>query len=72
MNFDAIIVGGGLAGSSIARQLALSGRKILVLERETKFKDRVRGENILPWGVSFARRLDILDELLAAGGMRVH
>lgn len=71
MNYDAIAVGGGLAGSSIAKQLALSGQKILVLERETRFKDRVRGENILPWGVSTARRLGILDDLLAAGAVQV-
>ena len=71
MNFDAITVGGGLAGSSIAKQLALNGRKILVLERETRFKDRVRGENMLPWGVSVARRLGILDDLLAAGAVHV-
>ena len=71
MSYDAIAVGGGLAGSSIAKQLALSGRKILVLERETRFKDRVRGENMLPWGVSAARRLGILDDLLAAGAVQV-
>jgi 2-polyprenyl-6-methoxyphenol hydroxylase-like FAD-dependent oxidoreductase len=42
-----------------------------VLEREAKFKDRVRGENILPWGVAAARRLGILDDLIAAGGRLV-
>ena len=47
---DAIIVGGGLGGSALAEQLARAGRNVLVLERETKFRDRVRGENMLPWG----------------------
>lgn len=68
MSYDAIIVGGGLAGSTFADQLARTGYKVLVLERETRFKDRVRGENILPWGVAAAKRLGIHDDLVAAGG----
>jgi len=68
MSYDAVVVGGGLAGSGLADQLARSGHRVLVLERETKFKDRVRGENMLPWGVSAARRLGVLDDLVAAGG----
>ena len=65
---DAIIVGGGLGGSALAEQLAKAGHDALVLERETEFKDRVRGENMLPWGVAAARRLGILDDLIVAGG----
>ena len=68
MNYDAIVVGGGLAGSALADQLAQSGHRVLVLERETKFKDRVRGENMLPWGVAAARRMGLLDSLVGAGG----
>ena len=68
MTYDAIVVGGGLAGSALADQLARSGYDVLVLERETRFKDRVRGENMLPWGVAAARRLGIYDDLIAAGG----
>jgi 2-polyprenyl-6-methoxyphenol hydroxylase-like FAD-dependent oxidoreductase len=68
MNVDVIIVGGGIAGSTLATALTRAGKKVLVLERETKFKDRVRGENILPWGVSVARRLGVVDALVAAGG----
>ena len=68
MNFDAITVGGGLAGSTFAAELTRAGHQVLVLERETRFKDRVRGENMLPWGVAAARRLGLVDDLLAAGG----
>jgi 2-polyprenyl-6-methoxyphenol hydroxylase-like FAD-dependent oxidoreductase len=68
MTFDAITVGGGLAGSTLATELVRAGHKVLVLERETEFKDRVRGENMVPWGVAVARRLGIVEDLLAAGG----
>jgi menaquinone-9 beta-reductase len=67
MQYDAIMVGGGLAGSALADQLARAGHKVLVLERETQFKDRVRGENILAWGVAAARRLGLYEHLIAAG-----
>ncbi len=65
---DAIIVGGGLGGSVLSEQLSRAGHDVLVLERETKFRDRVRGENMSPWGVAAARRLGILGDLIAAGG----
>ena len=70
MDYDMIIVGGGLAGSSLADQVARSGRRVLVLEWETRFPDRVRGENMLSSGVAAARRLGIHDDLLAAGARR--
>jgi len=68
MAVDAIIIGGGLGGSALAEQLAKAGHDVVVFERETEFKDRVRGENMLPWGVAAARRLGILDDLIASGG----
>src|SRR5688572_10639617 len=71
MNVDVIVVGGGLAGSTLAAVLGRRGHKVLVLEAETKFKDRVRGENMLPWGVAIARRLGVLEDLTAAGGHAV-
>ena len=60
MALDAIVVGGGIAGSTVAGVLARRGHDVLVLEREAAYKDRVRGENILPWGVDAARRLGVL------------
>src|SRR5690349_5572082 len=71
MDIDVITVGGGLAGSTLATALARNGRSVLVLEHEKEFKDRVRGENMLPWGVAAARRLGVVDDLLAAGGRHV-
>ena len=68
MMVDVVTIGGGLGGSSLAAVLARRGHHVLVLERESHFKDRIRGENILPWGVAAARRLSLLDAILDAGG----
>src|SRR5258708_16031743 len=68
MLYDVITVGGGLAGSTLAKNLAEHGYRVLVLERETRFKDRIRGETLNPWGVTEARTLGIYDHLLATCG----
>ena len=59
--YDVIIVGGGLAGSSTATVLGQAGLDVLVLERETEFRDRVRGEWLAPWGILEAEALGIRD-----------
>lgn len=50
-SFDVVVVGGGLGGSAAGSVLARAGLSVLVLERETAFKDRVRGEWLAPWGI---------------------
>jgi 2-polyprenyl-6-methoxyphenol hydroxylase-like FAD-dependent oxidoreductase len=62
--YDVISVGGGLAGMSLAKVLTDGGLRVLVLERETTFKDRVRGEQMHPWGVAEARKLGLYELLL--------
>ena len=49
--------------------MAENGRKVLVIEREKQFKDRVRGEWTAPWGVAEIKALGLWDALLAAGGI---
>jgi 2-polyprenyl-6-methoxyphenol hydroxylase-like FAD-dependent oxidoreductase len=61
--YDIITVGGGLGGSALATAMAEHGAKILVLERETHFKDRVRGENLAPWGVAETQVLGLYELL---------
>jgi len=68
MGYDTIVVGGGLSGSMQAFELARAGQRIIVLERETRFKDRVRSESMLAWGVAAARCLGLVGVLVAAGG----
>src|SRR5215467_7299866 len=70
-SFDVVTVGGGMAASALAAALASKGMRVLVLERETKFKDRVRGEYIVTWGVAEARELGIETALLQSCGTAV-
>jgi menaquinone-9 beta-reductase len=67
-SYDIVIVGGGIAGSSLGTVLARQGVGVLVLERTTVFADRVRGEAMMPWGVAEAKRLGLYDVLMGAGG----
>ncbi len=64
---DVVIVGGGIAGSSLAYALASAGRSVTVLESSAEFEDRVRGESMMPWGVKEARNLGVEQILLDAG-----
>jgi len=63
-SFDLLIVGGGLAGASLGRSMALAGFRVLIIEKELKFRDRIRGEILLPWGSVEAKDLGIYDILL--------
>jgi 2-polyprenyl-6-methoxyphenol hydroxylase-like FAD-dependent oxidoreductase len=60
---DLIVVGGGIAGASLAKRMAEGGARVVVLERETEFRDRIRGEALVPWGVGEARQLGVADVL---------
>jgi 2-polyprenyl-6-methoxyphenol hydroxylase-like FAD-dependent oxidoreductase len=61
---DLLIIGGGLAGASLGRAMAVAGYHVIILEKETTFRDRVRGEVLLPWGSHEAQLLGIYDILL--------
>ena len=70
-SFDVVIVGGGIAGAALATMLARGGLEVCVLERQTQYKDRVRGEWLAPWGVAEAQRAGLYDVLVEAGGHHV-
>ena len=65
--FDVIIVGGGIAGSTLGGVLARGGLGVLVVEKEARYRDRIRGEGTWPWGVAEARQAGLADLLDAAG-----
>ena len=71
MDYDLITIGGGIAGATLGRALAEHGARVLIVERETRFRDRVRGETVHPWGVAEARALGIADLLLDTCGQEV-
>lgn len=65
--YDIVTIGGGLAGSTLAINMARTGARVLVLERTNQFKDRVRGEGMSPWGVAEAKALGIFGLLHSIG-----
>lgn len=62
--YDVAIVGGGIAGGALATALARGGLGVLLLERQTEYRDRVLGEGMMPWGVAEARRAGVEDVLV--------
>jgi 2-polyprenyl-6-methoxyphenol hydroxylase-like FAD-dependent oxidoreductase len=69
--YDIITVGGGLGGATLAKVMAEHGARVLVLEREAHFKDRVRGEGLHAWGVPEAKALGIYELLRNTCGLEV-
>ena len=67
-DYDAVMIGGGIAGSGLATVLSRAGFRCLVLEATEEFPDRTKGEWIAPWGVLDARRVGLEDDLKKARG----
>jgi menaquinone-9 beta-reductase len=63
-DYDIITVGGGLGGAAAAKVMAEHGARVLVIEREHQFKDRIRGEILAPWGGAEMLQLGLYDALL--------
>lgn len=57
--YDAIIIGGGLAGSAAAALLARAGAAVLLLEAATLPHDKLCGEFLSPETVSIFQRLGV-------------
>jgi flavin-dependent dehydrogenase len=60
--YDAVVIGGGPAGSTAATILAQKGRRVVLLEKE-KFPRYHIGESLLPFGFFTLERLGVLDKI---------
>ncbi len=60
-----LVVGGGPAGLATAITLAAAGVAVVVVEKGSWPLDKVCGEGILPTGVDFLRRFEVLPRLPA-------
>jgi flavin-dependent dehydrogenase len=60
--FDAVVIGGGPAGSTVATLASQAGRRICVLERE-RFPRFHVGESLLPYNNALFERLGVMGRL---------
>ena len=68
---DIAIIGGGIAGASLAITMQRAGWQTAVIEREPVFRDRVRGEACHPWGVKELLELDLMTFVHQIGGLEL-
>ncbi len=66
---EALVVGGGLAGSALAIELARAGRSVVLFEREMAAHDKVCGEFISHEGAHYLARLGV--DLSAMGSVPI-
>lgn len=68
-NYDAIVIGGGPAGSSTAALLAEKGHDVLIVEKE-KFPRYHVGESLMPFCYFPLERLGLVENLMESGNPR--
>jgi menaquinone-9 beta-reductase len=67
LDFDAIVVGAGPAGSSAAYRLAQAGRSVVLLDKHSFPRQKVCGDCLTPRGVRLLSEMGVLTKLLQLG-----
>src|SRR4051812_21221308 len=61
-SYDAVVIGGGPAGSAAAAILAEHGRRVVLFEKE-RFPRYHVGESLLPFTFAPLKRLGLIDQM---------
>lgn len=69
--YEAVVIGGGPAGSTVASLLSQWGRRVLLLEKEVFPRHHI-GESLLPGTVIVMRRLGVWEKVERAGFVPKH
>lgn len=67
--FDVAIAGGGPAGTSAAIELAMNGARVLLIEEKKFPRAKLCGEFISPECLTHFKRLGVMEQMRAAGGV---
>src|SRR5690349_13093504 len=70
-NYDAIVIGGGPAGSSAAISLANRGARVLLLEATSMPRGKLCGEFITPESFPTLERLGVMQRMLSDGAHKI-
>ncbi|MEZ5876373.1 MAG: FAD-dependent monooxygenase [Tepidamorphaceae bacterium] len=65
--FDAVVVGGRVAGAATALMLARAGAKVLIAERDAEIGDTLSTHALMRPGVALLGKLGLLERLIDAG-----
>src|SRR5688572_13134143 len=71
-DYDLVIAGGSIAGAALGLAAQRAGARVLIVEPEPAFRDRVRGESLHPWGVAEVQRLGLFSVLEQAPAQAAH
>ena len=72
VDYDALIVGARVAGSSLAIRLAQQGRRVLLVDRDTFPSDTISTHGLGFTAVESLRRLGVLEKVEGAGFRRMY
>lgn len=63
VKYDALVIGAGVVGASLATALARKGKNVLIVERNWSFTDRIVGELMQPIGLHALRCLGMIQAI---------